>query len=216
MASASRLESLVGGDLHEAERKKDNTSEPVIGEFNVIITANSRLFVHLKGDREAWERRLAIIEYEHGFSGKTVPDIHEKLLKEEGPGILNWYLEGFGKLPGDIAGETGTMVLTKNQIARVHTVLSESDGLRIYIREHIVKTSGGENLTGAEIIQAYGEHCNACGWIPSPVKQAEKDLADLMLELFATKRVKDIKRDNKSQRGFRNVRFRQLDEEDPP
>jgi hypothetical protein len=213
--AASRLKSLVGGDTLEAERKTSNKDQSIAGNFNVMITSNSRLTVRLEGDQGAWERRLALVSYDTPHFGKTIPEIHEKLLKEEGPGILNWCLTGLEKLFQEIRGETGTLVLSQRQRERVHGLLSESDGLRIYIRGNIVKTSSDDNLTGAEIIEAYTSYSIDCGWTPIPSTIAHRRLDDLMLELFSTARANNIQRDGKAHRGFRHVRFRGNDETDP-
>jgi len=131
---AHRLKALVGGDILEAERKTSNKQFSIAGNFNVMITSNSRLRVNLEGDQSAWRRRLAIVRYERPYNRKTIPDIHEKLLQAEGSGILNFYLEGVQKLFRDIQ-ETGNLVLSERQRQRVDALLSESDSLRIFLRE---------------------------------------------------------------------------------
>lgn len=41
-----------------AEFKNSNESPLMSGKFNVVVTCNSRLTVHLEGDTDAWRRRL--------------------------------------------------------------------------------------------------------------------------------------------------------------
>jgi phage/plasmid-associated DNA primase len=60
---ASVLKSLTGYDPVTLEFKNSNESPLIICRFNVIVTCNSRLTVHLEGDTEAWRRRLAILDY---------------------------------------------------------------------------------------------------------------------------------------------------------
>jgi P4 family phage/plasmid primase-like protien len=213
-AGAYRLKALVGGDTLEAERKISNKQFWISGNFNVMITSNSRLRVHLEGDQSAWRRRLAIVRYERPYSGKTVPDIHEQLLRAEGSGILNFFLEGVQKLFRDIQ-ETGSLMLSERQRQLVNALLSESDSLRIFLRENLC-TSHKCDLTVAEIITEYNRYAIDVGWTPIPIAVAQRQLDDLMLELFGVAKVNCVKRDGKAQRGFFNIRFRQDDEPDPP
>jgi phage/plasmid-associated DNA primase len=61
---AYRLKAIVGGDMLDAEKKCSNVYFTLTGDFNVLLTANCRLVIRLAGDRGAWERRMAIIDYE--------------------------------------------------------------------------------------------------------------------------------------------------------
>jgi len=208
-----RLKSLVGGDLLEAELKNRNAQFRIEGVFNTVITSNTRLRVRLQGDETAWKRRLAIAHYENPFNGPKIPDIDQFLLRTEGSGILNWCLEGARKLLKSIH-QTGDISLSTRQVERVKTLLSESDSLRIFLRENLVGTPGAD-LTGTEILERYTSYCISAGWSPTPLRLAQSSLDDLMLELFSAAKVHDIKRDGKNQRGFRYVRFRNDDEADP-
>ena len=99
--SASRLKALVGGDKMDAELKGSNGIFPIYGIFNLVITSNSRLHLHLDEDVGAWRRRLLIARYEKPFEGERIFEIHKYLLAREGPGILNFYLEGLQMLLSD-------------------------------------------------------------------------------------------------------------------
>ena len=61
--SASGLKSLVGGDFISAEAKGSNETFDMVGDFNVLITSNVRLCVHVDGDAGAWERRIRLIRF---------------------------------------------------------------------------------------------------------------------------------------------------------
>jgi P4 family phage/plasmid primase-like protien len=213
---AERIKALTGGDFLEAERKTSNKDFFVIGNFNVMITSNSRLQIHLTGDQSAWRRRLLIVRYDKPFNGKMIPNIHEMLISEEGSGILNFYLEGAKKLFRDIQ-EKGGLTLTDSQRERVDALLSESDSLRIFLREKLVadhkKSDARCSLTVDEIITEYTRYAVDAGWSPVPKGVAQRQLEDLMLELFSVLKSNDIKRGDRQMRGFHNVRFRQDDEE---
>jgi P4 family phage/plasmid primase-like protien len=209
---ASRLKALVGGDVLEVERKTSNKEILINGNFNVMITSNSRLRVRLEGDRSAWERRLAIAKYEKPFKGNKIPDVDKLLLQTEGSGILNWFLEGALELLESIR-KTGDICLSAKQRERVKTLLSESDSLRIFLRESISHVHDS-NLTSDEIITEYKRFCISAGWNPLPEGIAVRQLEDLMLELFGTPKSNCVKRDGKDKRGFFNVRFRKVDDEE--
>ena len=102
---------------------------------------------------------------------------------------------------------TGDIALSGRQRERVHALLSESDSLRIFLRDNIVPIQGA-SLTVAEIVQGYNQFAIDNGWSPLPIAIVQRQLEDLMMELFSTPRSNCVKRDGKDQRGFFNVRFR--------
>ena len=76
------------------EKKCSNELMELHGNFDVIITANSRLCVRLEGDDEAWHRRLLLLPFERKKPKERITNFAGKLLHNEGPGILNWMLRG--------------------------------------------------------------------------------------------------------------------------
>jgi phage/plasmid-associated DNA primase len=210
---AYRIKSIVGGDALEAELKASNKRFTVHGIFNLLITSNARLRILLEGDRSAWERRVFIIRYDTPYEGKRIFEIEKYLLKKEAPGILNWCIDGLQLLFQDYA-QAGDIILTADQKARVDTLLSESDSLRIFVSNNIIKApnpmSSGENfsLTIEEIVNEYIDDCvNDKHWTPVPADHAEKRLPNLMLELFGVTKSHSVLRNGKAKRGFYKVRF---------
>ena len=98
---ASVLKGLVGGDWFDAEQKCGTGCFPVQGTFCALITSNARLRVRLKGDVGAWRRRLLIVRYEAPPPKKKIPDFGALLVREEGPGILNWFITGAAMVLSD-------------------------------------------------------------------------------------------------------------------
>lgn len=203
---ASVLKGLVGGDWFDAEQKGGNGSFKFQGSFNVFVTSNARLKVKLEGDMTAWRRRLLIVRYEAPPPARKIPDFADLLIEEEGSGILNWALEGLLMLMADIAGNSGDLVLTDRQKGVVDALLAESDSLRHFL-ESRVKNDYGSDLAVEEIVEAYAEFCPEMGWNPAPVTEIQRDLPSLMLELYRTTKSNDIRRNDKSRKGFRNVAF---------
>jgi hypothetical protein len=97
--------------------------------------------------------------------------------------------------------------LTERQRALVDSLLSESDSLRVFLRE-LVGHADGEALTTQEIVERYAEFCPERGWDPLPITAIHRQLESLMLELFQVCRSNSVQRDGKAQKGFRGVAFK--------
>ena len=121
--------------------------------------------------------------------------------------MLNWALWGFALLLKDLR-ERGDYVLSENQHQRIDGLLAESDSLRKFLAERVI-CDADSDLTGEEIKSAYAEFCGDSGWNPLPYTLIERQLQDLMLELFHTTRSNSIKRDERALRGWRKVRLNQ-------
>jgi P4 family phage/plasmid primase-like protien len=219
---AHKLKSMVGGDPMDAERKNSNASFPFPGDLNVLITSNSRLLVRLEGDMGAWQRRLTMIEFFGQGPAKRIDQFHEVLLKEEGPGILNWAIAGLVKYEHDHQIK-GDIVLSDNQKARVTGLLSESDGLRKFLETELVLTKDA-SLTDDEITIAFAKYARTRQWRSLKASVINSQVQDLMMELYCMSKSHDLKREGtdkngkpKTQtlRGYHGVRLREADEEDP-
>jgi phage/plasmid-associated DNA primase len=199
------IKGLVGGDLFDAEQKGGTGSFQFQGKFNILMTSNCRLKVKLQGDVGAWRRRMLIVRYEAPPPKVKIPNFGEALVREEGPGILNWMLEGLLKLLIDIR-DTGDIRLTDRQAGVVDSLLAESDSLRWFIRENIQKKDGSD-LSVHEIVQAYAHFCPERGWDPLPESKINHQLQTIMLDMFQVLRTNNCQRDGKAVRGFRGVAF---------
>lgn len=199
------IKGLVGGDWFDAEQKNGIGSFPLQGKFNIVMTSNSRLRVKLQGDVGAWKRRLLIIRFAMPPPGKKIPCFGELLIKDEGPGILNWALDGLKMLLQDIE-KTGDIQLAPDQEDIVDSLLAESDSLRFFLRDNVKPQKGGD-LTVAEIMQSYAHYCPDHGWEPLAEGVITHQLPTLMLELFKTPRSHSCKREGRAARGYRGVVF---------
>ena len=199
------IKSLVGGDPLSGEGKNSNGSFDIKGNFNIVISCNTRLKVLLEGDVGAWKRRLLIVRYDKPPPEKPIPDFDVQLVKEEGSGILNWALEGLQKALADI-DKTGTLLVSGEQEKRIDALLSESESVRHFAQSRLI-TDPNEDVTSEEIVQAYAEYCSDQGWNPLPITVVQQQLPDLMLELFRSTKSHKVQRDDKAQRGWKGVRL---------
>jgi len=151
---ASRIKAYTGGDLLDLEFKCSNECGTVEGHFNIFITCNSQLHVRLQGDESAWRRRLVVVRYETTFTGRKIVDIEDMLVRQEGPGILNWCIDGAKKLLADIA-QHGDLFLSPRQEKIVDDLLSQSDSLRRFLKDKVAKTTHGSGLSSDELFQTY-------------------------------------------------------------
>jgi phage/plasmid-associated DNA primase len=204
--SAHKLKGLTGGDPQTGERKNSNTKFNFMGVFCILITCNSRLITRIDGDRGAWLRRLILFLYDQRKHLKSVPNFGLKLVHNEGSGILNWALEGLLKLNEEV-GHEGDIILSREQKQRTEALLDESEGLRHFVISSI-KAEAHKDLTTDEIIEAYALYCaDPCrGWIINS-HIVQRQLPNVMIQLFHTVPNGNIVRNNKRVRGYRNVTF---------
>ena len=201
------IKKLTGNDLIEGEVKGGNQSFQLRGNFNVIITSNSRLKIQLDSDVGAWRRRLLIVDYERPKPEIVIPNFGDLLIEEEGPGILRWGLEGAVKLLKDVAN--GGIRLTETQQKRVDDLLFESNSVFAFVGT-CVQVAAGSNITTAELQIEYLDYCEQQGWQALPARRFLLELPDAMLTLHRAVKRNDIIRDGKSNRGFTGVAFTRL------
>jgi P4 family phage/plasmid primase-like protien len=197
--SAAKLKALVGGDLLTGEGKRLNKTFAVRGEFAVAITCNSRLRVKLDGDVDAWRRRLLIVEYSKPPPSKKKNNFDEILLDKEGPGILNWMLEGAIEHMREL-DSSGDFTRSLSQIERTERLLAESDSLRQFCINRLRQGNG--DVTTNELVEAYVDYCNDQEWRADTNAQAESQLPDLIMEMYQISKRNDIKREEKNKRGY--------------
>jgi P4 family phage/plasmid primase-like protien len=181
--TAHFLKSLTGDDLLTTEVKRSSVVSRVRGDFNVILTCNSRLMVKLQGDSEAWARRLLLIEFAKPPPAKRIANFADVLLRDEGPGILNWMLEGASSLLERLDGQEGLLV-TPRQRQRVSDLLCESDAARHFVATCVQRSPFTvDTVTSEELFRAYLTFCDGHGWVAMAQRSFEMKAKDLMVQL---------------------------------
>jgi putative DNA primase/helicase len=203
---AEVIKALCGGDLLDAEAKTGNRRFQVKGEFNILITCNTRMKVKLDGDGDAWRRRMGIVTFNAPKPEKPDPNFVQKLLAEEASGMLNWAIEGALMLLKDIE-DFGGLQLGARHKDRVESLLAESDSVKDFVRRGCVKAPRDAKVTTEQLQQAYVDYCEERGWAAVGGKALSYQLPDALLEIHGATAANDIKlhADDKAKRGYRGV-----------
>jgi len=200
--SAGKIKSLCGWDLLCAEIKGVTEPIPMIGNFNMVITANSRLKVIVDGDIDAWRRRMLWITFEKPRPANPIPDFAGVLLCEEGPGILNWMIEGAVKLLQD--GFPSDSLSSK----RVDNLLLESDSISGFLSTCIENDDTGNGITIEELVSKYKSWCQSNDWDPILGLDARRKLTKGLETLYHVPQAHNVIRNGCNLRGYNGVAFK--------
>ena len=205
--AAHHLKALTGNDLMTTEHKGSSMSDLIRGDFNILVTCNSRLMVKLQGDAEAWARRLLWVEFNQPKAAKPIHGFDAWLLRHEGSGILNWMLEGAVRLLA-VLDEHEPFPLTAEQRERVNNLLSESDAARTFIMTGVERSPFPlDCITSIDLFAGYLAFCDERGWSPLSQRGFEMKAKDLMVQLHRACPSKNLSRKDGlgGQRGFQGV-----------
>ncbi len=203
---AAQLKKLTGGDLISAEKKRANEAFEFRGDFNILVTTNSKLVLRLSSDAAAWKRRLVLIDFP--ASGRdpsqNKPEYAKQLIKAEGSGILNWAVEGAAKLIADFK-EGRSFSLTAIQESRITDRINESDSLCTFLRDSIEGKVKSE-LATQDIIRHYSDYCRSRGWGFQNEESINRRLGTVMNNLFGAQTSKHVRNQfGQDHRGYTGV-----------
>jgi putative DNA primase/helicase len=202
---ASILKALTGGDPVTLEFKNSNEAPGIICKFNIVVTCNSRLTVHLEGDTAAWRRRLGMIEYHKPKPEKVIADLSERIFAREASGVLNWMLKGLEKVHAD----SWQLHLTSAQQQLVDDLLLESDSHTVFVRESLTRDPEAQ-LTVADCYAGYVEFCDEHGWRALTRNRFGALIGDAVVHQFGITTRHDLEDDNrKAQRGWKGICLKQ-------
>jgi putative DNA primase/helicase len=176
---SSVIKSLIGGDRMESETKYVAAKRKFIGDFHLIIHCNASLRIGLEGDEEAWRRRVLPIEFKKS-AANPMADFAGVLLAKEGPGILNWLVDG-AELHKQELKKLGNFELTAAQQARIDNMIDGSRSAEMFVRQKLKKAKGA--MTVVNLTQSYNAFCCGKNWVPLSERQFHTELPALMLKL---------------------------------
>jgi len=204
------LKSLVGHDPLSAEAKHGKGSLNLKGDFGIVVASNHELRINAGDDLNAWRRRLLVLRFDKPFTGKKIPDLAEKLVKDEGDAIFSWAIQGRVLLEKDI--REGGMVLSDDQTAAVQRVVNDSESLRLFVETRIERVEGGAfgQLCSKEIVAAYDAYCRRKGFKVHPDTVTYKKLPKLMEEVHKASSSNSVGSGDEGEcRGYRGITLRE-------
>lgn len=175
---AEVLKALTGGDLMQAELKQGNARPTFYGTFNVIVATNDELKIKMHGDRDAWERRIVLVPFQHHELKQRIRGFERLLVREEGSGIVNRALDAAMACLRD-----GGLALNPAQRRRVLDMLDRSDPVQEFALDRIEKKDGG-TLTKKDIREAFKNFCKDRRWSVPSDRDIGSRLPQVMKELF--------------------------------
>ena len=211
-SSAGTIKKLTGGDLVEAEIKYLTKKAQLEDVFNMIITSNKRLLVNVDDDLDAWKRRMLVIKYAGAPPTEFIPDFDEILLKEEGPGILNFLVQGAAKVLCEGFPESSLAY------KRAGDILLESNSIYGFLETCIELTDSGDGITIDELRNRYREWCVQKHLTPMTDDNGKHRLKDAIESRFGVNEAHSLKRTDSSgneteARGYRGVKFKEPDDQ---
>ena len=158
--------------------------------FKIILSTNYK--IRIRGTDNGIWRRVLLVPFEQTIAeADMVKDMGKMLGSEEGPGILNWMLDGYADwranglaVPAEIRDATDEY-------------RSESDPIGIFMRECIeLTTSENCNISAARVWNVYTEWCRDGGFDPFKRNGFGRQLTN-----------RGVHRDKSSNAIYRGIRF---------
>ncbi len=204
--SAQVLLRLTGGDIITPEGKfqSGRQAKNIFGNFGVMISSNNYLRVKEGVATDPWRNRLLLLEALGNIPRIKIDRFAEKLLQEEGVGILNRAVQGLREILK--SAQTGDpFPLQPVQKQRIEALLCSSDSVRLFFEE-CLEFEKGANSTTEELVGAYFTYCKKQGWPPRP--KVDQLIKDGLREVHALNEHNSIRRHDKDRRGFRGIRIK--------
>ena len=203
---ADTIKKLTGGDPNDAEIKGVTKKFQIDGHFNMIITSNGRLLVKVDDDLGAWTRRMELLQLIGEPPETPDPLFAEKLLNEEGTGIVNWAIEGAARVLSE--GFPKESLSSK----RVEKLLLESNSIVGFTGTAVEKVDSGPGITIDELVREYALWCQRNEWEPQLDAEGRRKLKQSIETRFHVTEAHDIVRLNMGQetssRGYHGVAFK--------
>ncbi len=164
----SILKSFVAGDAMTFERK---FRDPV----NMLPTAKVIVFTNAlpRFSDRTWGlwRRILMVPFDKVVADKDqIKGLATELMKER-PGILNWVIEGLGRL-----NRNGGFAIPQSHAAMLEEYRRDSDPARAFLCETYQASSNGEHIATDRAYTAYRQWCEANGYRPLGERQFGKDV----------------------------------------
>ena len=198
---AEYVKKLVGGDFFQTQQKFRNARVDHFGRFTLIVMSNHQLRFQYEGRGDEWRDRVIPI-----FFDRHIPEerrelgLVDRLLREEGPGIFNWFLEGARR----VRRNNWRITLSPVQRDRIERLLALSNPMTVFVQNHI-KPCAGKNILSSEALAKYINVREEAG-LPNLSREAFfKQLALAMAEVYQAAVVNWLSGKQRGYRGFELV-----------
>ena len=132
---------VVGNDFFQSSRKFENIRQKHFGTFSLIIVTNNKMQVKFEGKGQEWkDRMLPILFHHHIPEEKQDRTLVDRLLAEEGSGILNWILDG----ARHVRSSNWRIELTATQKVRRDKLVDEIRSMDMFVCNYIRRSAGNE------------------------------------------------------------------------
>ena len=203
------IKALTGNDTLTAELKGERGSIPFQGNFNIIITSNSRLRIRVMGDQSAWLRRLIYLSFDNPGTETPIPNFADILLQEEGPGILLWMVQGLQRQL------TSGYPKNSSSDRRVDNLLRESDSVMGFIRARVKRCNEPHSdITFDSLYKDYTDWCYNHDWTPLDRRIAKSHFVDGLMSALRVAESHDVKIGPGATRGWHGLIVLDKDSED--
>ena len=135
------VKKVVGNDFFQSSRKFENIRQKHFGTFSLIIVTNNKMQVKFEGKGQEWkDRMLPILFHHHIPEEKQDRTLVDRLLTEEGSGILNWILDG----ARHVRRSNWQIELTATQKVRRDKLVDEIRSMDMFVCNYIKRSAGNE------------------------------------------------------------------------
>jgi phage/plasmid-associated DNA primase len=210
--NADHLKRLTGGDLIGSEVKFSNSQTSFRGDKNMLFSSNFDLILREGRDERAMARRLVIVDWCGGEPEKRISDWAGYILRNEGSGVLNYFLEGVLKVLADLQeGHADGFRNCSRNTEAVEGLLMRSNSVRRFL-EVCVEPCDGASLTTEAMLESYNQFCRDAGLPAETDKTASEKFNRLVSERYQAPKCKITLKDEVlgvSERvwGWKNIRL---------
>ena len=135
------VKKITGGDYFQTAQKFQNDRVKHFGTFSLVLVTNSKMRIKFEGKGQEWkDRMLPILFHHHIPEEKQDRTLVDRLLAEEGSGILNRILDG----ARHVRSNNWRIELTTTQKVRRDKLVDEIRSMDMFVCNYIRRSAGNE------------------------------------------------------------------------
>ena len=135
------VKKITGGDYFQTAQKFQNDRVKHFGTFSLVLVTNNKMRIKFEGKGQEWkDRMLPILFHHHIPEEKQDRTLVDRLLTEEGSGILNWILDG----ARHVRNSNWRIELTATQKVRRDKLVDEIRSMDMFVCNYIRRSAGNE------------------------------------------------------------------------